>query len=156
MKHTAHNTPFLADAKRSWNAPIYRDVLRAYNDGGEIAAIRILKRHSTRWHEPYGSHYANLVASGEELSAQGMAVIAEEAVDAERYPHYRGKFDRNVRVRVKRNVTTKMGIAFVKGEISIGELRDPIVGEGNREWTVFSWRNAIGTILDSKDVEILD
>lgn len=46
MKHTAQNTPFLASAKRAWNAKIYQQCLAQYNTNGQEAAANYLQQFS--------------------------------------------------------------------------------------------------------------
>lgn len=44
-QHTAASSPFLALAKKTWNAPIYREILRLFNEEGQKAADRYIARH---------------------------------------------------------------------------------------------------------------
>lgn len=62
------------------------------------------------------------------------------------YPQYVGHFDAYVVVRVTRNVRTKMGQAFKKGDLTIGAPRQ---GDayGDSCWTLYSWRNGIDTAV---------
>ena len=76
------------------------------------------------------------------------------------FPQYANHFDGRRLARVKRNVATKMGTEFVKGEIVLAvdramfpESLDSDAGE----WTVTAWSmlNAIDTSLKGSDVEWL-
>jgi len=82
-----------------------------------------------------------------------LAALAEELCNADKYPQYRGKFDDHVRVRITRNVTTKSGRAFFKGEITIAKRVD--YGDG-LDWSCVCWRNGGSTLLEDYQVEVLD
>lgn len=90
-------------------------------------------------------------------SLSAMAALAEGRVDSTKHPQYRGHWsgDEWVRVRIKRNVTTKMGRAFDKGEVTIGRVSDLDDGDDREFFTCFSWKNSMDTLLLAKDVEIL-
>jgi hypothetical protein len=67
-----------------------------------------------------------------------LALIAEADAAHVQYPQYRGHWDGWVLVRFKRNVTTKMGRAFDKGEIALAKPASRKIGEGR-----FAGRQAI-------------
>ena len=71
---------------------------------------------------------------------------ADEALKM--YPQYKGHFDKYVLVIVTRQVHTKMGLAFDKGEICIASAVEN--HEGFR--TVYSVKNNCDTSIDSKFV----
>lgn len=69
------------------------------------------------------------------------------------YPQYAGHFDKYVLCRVKRDVKTKMGTAFLAGEVAICR---PASWSGPGAWTtVWSVRNQCDTGLSPYDVQIL-
>lgn len=82
-----------------------------------------------------------------------LAALAEELCNADKYPQYRGKFDDHVRVRITRNVSTKSGRAFFKGEITIAKRVD--YGDG-LDWSCVNWRQEGSTLLGDYQVEVLD
>lgn len=72
------------------------------------------------------------------------------------YPQYRGHFDGYVLVVVNRNVRTKLGHAFRRGEVAIGriEWRDAALvaaGLPDRSWVVWSQSNGCDTGLRGDD-----
>lgn len=65
------------------------------------------------------------------------------------YPQYAGHFAGYEMCRVKRDVRTKMGLAFRKGEIVIGKR-----GADHAEFlTLWSYSNRIDTSVRARDVE---
>lgn len=82
-----------------------------------------------------------------------LAALAEELVKADKYTQYRGKYDDHVRIRITRNVSTKSGRAFFKGEITIGQRVD--YGDG-LDWSCVNWRQGCSTLLGDDQVEVLD
>lgn len=72
-------------------------------------------------------------------------------------PQYEGKFEDWVPVRVTREVRTKMGLAFERGEIAIAAPRSRNYdGWTERTRTVWSRRNEIQTTVRSTAVEDLE
>ena len=78
--------------------------------------------------------------------------LAAAAVAA--YPQYAGHFTNYRLVQIKRPVTTKMGLAFARGEFAIAAsaVRGII---GDRYVTVWSLRNQIDTSVPAGAVEWL-
>jgi len=66
------------------------------------------------------------------------------------YPQYAGHFDGYVAVRIKRDVRTKMGLAFEKGEIAIAQPTAD--ADGFR--TVWSVKNKVDTSVRASHVEV--
>lgn len=91
---------------------------------------------------PYGDRTLELVAAA-----------AEERVDAERFPQYRGHFAGWCVVRVTRSVKTKMGQAFLAGDLTIAKYqpRDERY-DLPAYWAAFSFRNGATTSV-GLDVE---
>lgn len=77
--------------------------------------------------------------------------MAAEADNAA-YPQYAGHWDGWGVCRVKRRVTTKMGVAFEKGDLAIcrPSIFDPETGK--RTITLYSARNAVDTGIFARDV----
>lgn len=75
------------------------------------------------------------------------------------YPQYTGHFDRYVLVRIKRKVTTKMGLAFGFGELAIAKPEGDIVESGRfagrKTMTVYSVSNQCDTSVFATDVELI-
>lgn len=91
---------------------------------------------------PYGDRTLELVAAA-----------AEERVGAERFPQYRGYFSGWKVVRVTRSVKTKMGQAFLAGDLTLAKFeprneRDDLPAY----WAAFSFRNGATTSV-GLDVE---
>lgn len=74
-----------------------------------------------------------------------------------RYSQYNGHFAGYRLVRIKRDIKTKMGLAFARGEYAIGIDRDQEPGRVRCEKfvTVWSKRNQIDTSVRGSDVEWL-
>ena len=91
-------------------------------------------------------------------SKQELIQKAEQQV--QRYPQYKGHFDDYVLVRVRRNIKTKMGLSFIKDELTIANPKihcpefGPLVNVPFV--TVWSSRNAIDTSIKKKDVTFLE
>jgi hypothetical protein len=66
------------------------------------------------------------------------------------YPQYANHFDGYVAVRIKRDIRTKMGLAFQKGEIAIGRP----AAEGDYR-TVWSAKNKVDTSVRASHVEVV-
>ncbi len=49
-KQTAKNNEFLAEAKRTWNAPVYSKLVKLMNSKGEEACKLYLATLSRRWY----------------------------------------------------------------------------------------------------------
>lgn len=89
------------------------------------------------------------------------SIIAEATKKHEKYPQYAGHWDGFKLVRVKKNIRTKMGIAFVKGEVSIAQdatknLLPKYAEEVAGCVSVYSKRNSIDTLIDAKNIEWLE
>jgi hypothetical protein len=78
------------------------------------------------------------------------------AAQVAKYPQYDGHFVGYRLARVTRNVRTKMGPAFTKGEFVIATERTMFPGMSD-DWTVTAWsrKNAVDTSLKASDVEWL-
>lgn len=68
--------------------------------------------------------------------------MAEDRAGAERFPQYRGHFDEWVLVRISRTIETKLGVAFVAGDVTLGR-RGTL--PGLEDWTAFSFRTGAST-----------
>jgi hypothetical protein len=86
-------------------------------------------------------------------SKRSMATVLKRRAAAQmaQYPQYAGHFNKYVLCRVKRDVKTKMGLAFSKGEVAICKPQD----WSGSSVVVWSMRNAIDTHIPSYDVQIL-
>lgn len=80
-----------------------------------------------------------------------MAVMAERFLSE--YPQYQGHFDKHIKVRVNKNVRTKMGQAFVAGDITIGAwCVSEVIG---RYFCAVSWRNGcVETAVNPEEVTV--
>lgn len=71
-----------------------------------------------------------------------------------KYPQYLGHFERYTLARVKRDIKTKMGLAFTKGEFVIvapdGEFHLPGTTKFRTAW---SRKNAVDTSIKASDLE---
>lgn len=85
------------------------------------------------------------------LTALRAAAIAAMAP----YPQYLRHFDAYRLVRVKRDVRTKMGLAFIKGAIATAREATVVRGEVILAAGVAAWsgRNTCDTYLSTADVE---
>ena len=88
-------------------------------------------------------------------SAEEMSWMAEGFMLDEGYAQYEGHYDGWERVRVTRDVRTKMGQAFLADDVTVGkkeesaEFRTP-------GYVVFSWRNGfVDTVVSVESVEVL-
>jgi hypothetical protein len=81
-----------------------------------------------------------IIVNGNLRRAVEAAAEAEHAA----YPQYVGHWagPEWVLVRLTRRITTKLGLAFERGDVTLGK-RGPITGE----WTVYSLRNGIDTAV---------
>jgi hypothetical protein len=76
---------------------------------------------------------------------------SDAAASMAQYPQYAGKFNDYVLVKIKKDVKTKMGLAFSKNEVTIAEkhpyaeLPDCI--------SVWSFKNKTSTVIKAKLVE---
>lgn len=79
------------------------------------------------------------------------------AAQVARYRQYNGHFTGYRLVRIKLDIKTKMGLAFARGEYTIGIDRDPEPDRVRCEKfvTVWSKRNQIDTSVRACDVEWL-
>ena len=74
------------------------------------------------------------------------------------YPQYRGKWDGCKLLKVKRTIKTKLGVAFIKGEVSVGQdstigLLPQYAAECEGFITVWSKSNRCDTSVRVKDIE---
>ncbi len=91
-----------------------------------------------------------------DLRATREALKAIAAAQMAQYPQYTGHFDRYCLVYVKRDVTTKVGLAFVRGEYAIASpIAEPTSWTSEKFVTVWSRKNEIDTRIKSADVEWL-
>ena len=81
---------------------------------------------------------------------------ATAAAQVEQYPQYTNHFTNYKLVRIKRDVRTKMGLAFVKDEYAIAVERTadhPLFSNmGSKFLTVWSRRNQCDTSVRASDV----
>ena len=87
-----------------------------------------------------------------DYTPSGLKMTAENTMLERGYPQYRGYFDGWVKMRIKRDIRTKMGKAFLKNDITIGKL---VELEGQwRRLDVMSWRNGSSvTGIRAEDAE---
>lgn len=92
-----------------------------------------------------------------DLPATLTSLKATAAAQVARYPQYKDHFAIYRLVRVKRDVKTKMGLAFARGEYAIAVDQDPEPTRVRCEKfvTVWSKRNQIDTSVRGSDVEWL-
>lgn len=94
----------------------------------------------------------DIKATTEFLKATAELAVAQ-------YPQYAGHFAGYRLARVKRDVTTTTGLAFIKGEfvIAIESAGLAAFPETMGNWRVTAWsrRNSCDTVLKSSDVEWL-
>ena len=77
--------------------------------------------------------------------ATDMSAMAERVEVGQGYMQYVGHFDWWFKVRVNKDVTTKMGQAFKAGDVTIGTFSEL---EGQKRLCVMSWRNGyVSTII---------
>jgi hypothetical protein len=81
-------------------------------------------------------------------------LIAKANAQMAKWPQYLGLFDDYIVVKIKTNVKTKMGLAFVKGEVTIAKpkIRNEF---GVLGWCVYSFSNQCNTIINANKVEVL-
>ena len=87
-------------------------------------------------------------------------LIAKALGQMARYPQYANHFDDFVLVKIKKNIRTKMGFAFLKDEVTIAApvTRTDLLGIENKVTTtrqVWSFTNAVDTLIKEKDLEVL-
>ena len=93
-----------------------------------------------------------------DLTATLESLKAVAATQVAQYPQYKRHFTNYRLVRVKRDVTTKAGLAFARGEFAIAtEKKDELPGlpSSGRFVTVWSRRNQVDTSIRVTDVEWL-
>ena len=98
-----------------------------------------------------GMRSLDLSATFESLKSIATSQVAQ-------YPQYKGHFADYRLVRIKREVKTKMGLAFASGEYAIATtVRDelPNLPSSGRFVTVWSRRNKVDTSVKTADVEWL-
>lgn len=88
------------------------------------------------------------------------SLIAKAKEQVKQYPQYDKLFDNCVVVKIRKNIKTKMGLAFEKDEITLAEpsVRSFIDLNGKRRtmMTVWSYKNRIHTSINAKDVVIIN
>ncbi len=86
-------------------------------------------------------------------------LVAKADAQMARWPQYKGHFDGYVVVRVKKDLKTKMGLAFAAGEVAIASpaVHFPDGGPYTKIpfVTVYSSRNACDTSIRKSQVEFL-
>jgi hypothetical protein len=93
-----------------------------------------------------------------DLAATLTSLKATATVQVARYPQYKNHFTSYRLVRITRDVKTKMGLAFARGEYAIAtEKKDELPGlpSNGKYVTVWSRRNKIDTSVRVSDVEWL-
>ena len=85
-------------------------------------------------------------------------LVANATATLAAYPQYKGCHDGDewTLIRVNRTVKTKMGTAFVKGEIALARRRDEDmkrVLDGEDGWTAWSVSNGVHTSLPIRYAE---
>lgn len=93
-----------------------------------------------------------------DLAATLKSLMTTAAAQVARHPQYRNHFTGYRLVRVKRDVKTKGGLAFARGEFAIAaEKKDELPGlpSSGRFVTVWSRRNQVDTSVRVSDVEWL-
>jgi len=96
--------------------------------------------------------------SSVDLSATLDSLRAVAAAQVSRYPQYAGHFADYRLVRIRKDVTTKAGLAFRHGEYALAtEHRDelPDLPSSGKYVTVWSRRNRVDTSVRVADVEWL-
>jgi hypothetical protein len=91
-----------------------------------------------------------------DLSATLTSLKALAATQVSQYPQHKHHFTNYRLVRVTRDVTTKLGLAFARGEFAIAtEKKDELPGlpSSDKYVTVWSRRNKIDTSVRATDVE---
>ncbi len=86
-----------------------------------------------------------------------LVVQAEEQLS--RYPQYNGKFRTPgwKRLTITRQVRTKFGIAFEKGDVVIGRFEEFDDGETKQiRMFAYSWRNKISTLIKESHFKVID
>lgn len=87
---------------------------------------------------------------------RGMLAILKQraAKQVEMWPQYAHHFDKYVLCRIKRDIRTKMGTAFLKGETSICRPQKGFGMLGGYQTVdVWSMRNGVDTSLSASDVQ---
>src|SRR5258708_622441 len=95
------------------------------------------------------------------LEAVRKSIIESAEQVTAKYPQYRGKWNDHKLVRVKRTIKTKLGVAFVAGEVTVAQ--DATLGllpqyQDEVKGCVSAWskRNGIDTLLKFKDIEWME
>ena len=91
-----------------------------------------------------------------DLPATLRSLLAIATAQVARWPQYAGHFTNYRLVRIKREVTTKAGLAFARGEFAIAiEKKEalPNLPSSGKFVTVWSRRNEVDTSVRTTDVE---
>jgi len=96
-----------------------------------------------------------MMTTMEKKERERLIVAAKERV--KEYPQYLGHFDGYILIRIKKDVRTKMGLAFRKGELAIAKpVGVEILGrrKGLDQWaTAFSISNGVDTSISARAVD---
>jgi len=88
-----------------------------------------------------------------------LELIAKAEAALAAFPQYKGHFDNYRLIRIKRQVKTKMGIAFKAGELAICNPQFNTITEGKKAGTLtvmaFSFTNRCDTSVSTSDIEIV-
>lgn len=94
-----------------------------------------------------------------DLPATKACLIARAAAQVAIYPQYTNHFVAYKLARVTRDIRTKMGLAFVRGEYVIAKRHDAVCHAGmvmlSAGVTAWSLRNQCDTSIKTSDVEWL-
>lgn len=80
-------------------------------------------------------------------------LIERAAAQVAEYPQYNDHFRPCVLGVIKRDITTKMGLAFVAGEVVIVRLNTSGI-LGDRYHAAWSMRNGCDTSISTSDIEV--
>lgn len=83
-------------------------------------------------------------------------LIASAEESMARYPHYAGHWEETYEVAtIRRRVTTKMGLAFERGDVVLIRRRPEADGPGRPGTHFVAWsrRNVVDTWIDARDFE---
>lgn len=85
---------------------------------------------------------------------------AQAADQVSQYPQYRGRFDDYKMVQIKRDVKTKMGLAFDQGEFAIAkpEIRHSIHHDNVKSVAIIVWsmKHQCNVSILDRDVKIIE
>ncbi len=95
------------------------------------------------------------------LQAVRSSIIESAEQATSQYPQYRGHWNECKLVRIKRTIKTKLGVAFIKGEVSVAQdagkgLLPQYAAELAGCVSVWSKSNKVDTVLKLKDIEWME